>query len=182
MPRKRVLPMTGAEMLALVHREPGVTTRALAARWHCHANQVSSALHYIASRGYLVKRLQRRIGGKRGAQRDACWYPSEKDPSTYVVLPYDTMDLILDALREHGPLTRKQLTEIIGRKEATIESATKGMMKRGQVGWIYGKRGTLTFFLLGSIVPPQSTDDEDDDWQPPTTYMSASRMYALGLK
>lgn len=159
--------------LALKRRD-GQTTAELAARVRMASKHCSALLGDLEQNGWVTRTLTlRRVG--RGGPKLAQWFLTDKARTqTRTPLPYrDTAVHVLAALTG-GTRSVRELTAITGRPRRTVAHAVRRLAERYEVE-TYTERNVLYVRKpLGEL--------DDDGWTPPTTYISAARAYALGLK
>lgn len=132
---------------------------------------VSATCHSLAKRGFLCKETR----PSPGTNRLVAWFrPSPallagtvRHSSGYVW----RTEPIRAVLEAHGAVTLGDVVQRTGFSRRACHGALTAMIAGGEVERIGS--GNQQRFTLAS---------EEDDWTPPTTYISASRAYALGLR
>lgn len=150
-----------------------VQTRQVAAAMHRAAHTVSATLWHLYRVGWLDK-IER--DGPRGGRKALFWALSAKAKQEPYApgLPYtDTPERVMALVTDDSAWTIRRLTDTMQRPYETVRRAVQRLIRDGEL---------VMHYEDGAIVVTRPLLDDDDDWQPPTTYISASRAYALGLR
>lgn len=159
------------QLIAHLLAHPGQRVATIADTFGKTRPQIRAMLMYLASHQWVYSRSERRYG--QGGRPEMSWYPTEKAKTTPYVepVPSDTQDRVLEALQNGGALTLADIARSVDRPYESIRRALRTLASRGTIEKLYGPDGASYAVPL-----------DDDGWSPPTTYISASRAYALGLR
>lgn len=164
---------TASQLFALVHKQEGRLTSELAAMVGKCPSNVSSSLRDMQKNGWIVSRMERRIGSS-GAPFFARWYLTEKGRTVpYPALPYMDTPAKIKAVLGESAVPVEHVAERVGRSYHTIRSAILRMERRREVE-TYTEGGVL--YVRWPLAPL----DDDEAWTP-QPWVSSIRARALGL-